>query len=82
MFNAGFIRIFRFLGCWQGFSEIGDTSELDELWDQFILNFHYNLINPNLFNSIKSTIFKNQKDTITIFEIFKIFFNQVFYLTF
>lgn len=82
MFNDGFNRIFHFLGCWQGFYDIGDTSELDELWDQFILNFHYYLINPIIFNSIRSTLFKNQKDTLAIFEIFKNFFHKVFSLTF
>lgn len=51
MFNAGFIKIFRFLGCWQGFYEIGDTSKLDEAWDDFILNFHNNLVNPEIFKN-------------------------------
>ncbi len=82
MFNTGFIRIFRFLGCWQGFYEIGNTSKLDEIWDDFVLNFYNNLINPKIFNSIKSILFQNQTDTIAIFETFKIFFNQVFNLIF
>jgi len=80
MFNVGFIRIFRFLGCWKGFYEIGDIFDLDIIWDQFILNFHYDIINPKIFKTIKSIIFKNQKDVKAIFEIFKIFFNEVFNL--
>lgn len=82
MFNDGFKRIFHFLGFWKGFYEIGETSKLEEMWDQFILNFHYDLINPNIFNSIKLVMFKNQKDTVSIIEIFKHFFNQVFNLKF
>lgn len=73
-FEWGFKNFFRYLGYWKGFQETGDISEIEVGWKDFISNFHYDFIEPEIFISLKSIISNLDCDFNEIFGVFKDFF--------
>jgi hypothetical protein len=81
-FNFGFKKVFHFLGCWQGFSDLRDSSKMEEIWDNYITNLPSYQINAEILTRIKFILFKRKNNIKNLNKIFRKFFNEVFSIKF